>query len=234
MKIILPAFDTHLEFIDNYINVIQVENPTLLTNFISSIHMLTLKESPPEKILLVEDDDFLDFSKSCTLLTDLFNIEFNSKKLITKICSKINTFYLDQYELKVELETLIHKMSLNLKTILLNFDFEVSASDNIEISDLIKFLQVKIDLISGSPLLDTLLLFIDINSEFQVSNLLIFVNLKKYFSEDDLITIYKHAINKQICILTFEQGCPQNLLKYEQRLFIDNNFNERLDLYHFL
>lgn len=60
----------------------------------------------------------------------------------------------------------------------------MTLNDEFDIETILKLLKVTID--SKNNLLDNLLLLIDINNNFKINELLIFVNLKQYLAPEEL------------------------------------------------
>ena len=75
-------------------------------------------------------------------------------------------------------------------------------------------------------LLKKLYTLIDLITELQNYELLIFVNLKQFLSKEELNEYYKYAIYNHVSLLLIDNisyGIAQN---YEKKLIIDDNLEE--------
>ena len=80
------GFENKIKFEDGKINVLEIYNKKLFTNFIEYLNeQCNEKAEEDNKIILVKDSKRQKIGKSIFLLTDLFNIELNSKKILNKI-----------------------------------------------------------------------------------------------------------------------------------------------------
>lgn len=59
-----------------------------------------------------------------------------------------------------------------------------------------------------------------------MANLLIVPNLKTFLQEDDLLELYKYSMYNNIKLLVLENKHYENVLKYEKKNIIDENFDE--------
>ena len=59
-----------------------------------------------------------------------------------------------------------------------------------------------------------------------MANLLIVPNLKTFLQKDDLLELYKYSMYNNIKLLVLENKHYENVLKYEKKNIIDENFDE--------
>ena len=84
------GFENKIIFKSEKINVLEIYDKKLFANFISYINEQCNKEGEEDnRIVLMNDSKRQKIGKSIFLLTDLFNIDFNSKKILNKIYAVI-------------------------------------------------------------------------------------------------------------------------------------------------
>lgn len=85
---------------------------------------------------------------------------------------------------------------------------------------------MKISINKTDDLLDNLLLLIDLEKVLKINEILFFINLKQYLSQEELIEFYKYAIYNEIKIVLVDSQSYGVKLDYEKKLIIDANLDE--------
>ena len=96
--------------------------------------------------------------------------------------------------------------------------------EEITIENIIKNLKLSIS--PKNDLLNNLLLLIELERVLKTNNLLIFINLKQYLSDEELNELYKYALYNSINLLMIDSQCYKNMNEYEKKLIIDSNLDE--------
>ena len=119
------------------------------------------------------------------------NIEYNSKKIL----NKLYTIIADNIKLseKSELDELVFKFRNFLVKEINELPFEFEMKSDIEIEDILKSFTLKIDESCYFELIEKVEFLIDIIKEFKIAKILVLPNLKNYFTNEELIEIYKYA-----------------------------------------
>ena len=219
------GFENKIKFEDGKINVLEIYNKKLFTNFIEYLNeQCNEKAEEDNKIILVKDSKRQKIGKSIFLLTDLFNIELNSKKILNKIYDVI------EQNIKNKQDDEINKMVISLRNYLIEeineIPFEFNMNSEIEIQDLLKIFNVKIDTSCYISMIEKIEFIIDIISNLKIAEVLVIPNLKINLNEKELLEIYKYSIYNNVKLLVVESICEDKLLKYERKNIIDENFDE--------
>ena len=219
------GFENKIKFEDGKINVLEIYNKKLFTNFIEYLNeQCNEKAEEDNKIILVKDSKRQKIGKSIFLLTDLFNIELNSKKILDKIYDVI------EQNIKNKQDDEINKMVISLRNYLIEeineIPFEFNMNSEIEIQDLLKIFNVKIDTSCYISMIEKIEFIIDIISNLKIAEVLVIPNLKINLNEKELLEIYKYSIYNNVKLLVVESICEDKLLKYERKNIIDENFDE--------
>ena len=221
MNINILGYNNKINFEDGYVNVLEIINKNAFTTIISIFNKLCNDEKfeTNEITLHGNNNEILKFSKEAEIVIDIFNIELNSKKIITKLYNVIesNMENMDEInEYTTKLRTLLYS---NIEELPFNFDINME----VNIQDLLKLYGVKIDISMYIDFSEKLTFLIDVISTLKIGNILIIPNLKTYLTEEELIKIYKYSMYKDIKLLIIENS-SSNILKYEKKLQIDESF----------
>lgn len=82
------GFDNKIEFKEGNVNVLEIYNKKFFYNFINNINeQCNGYTEEDNNIVIMEEAKRIKISQSIYLLIDVFNIEFNTKKVINKIYS---------------------------------------------------------------------------------------------------------------------------------------------------
>ena len=221
------GFENKIIFKSEKINVLEIYDKKLFANFIGYINEQCNGEGEEDnRIVLMNDSKRQKIGKNIFLLTDLFNIDFNSKKILNKIYAVI------EQNIKNRQDDEINKIIWSLRKYLTDeineIPFEFNMNSDIDVQDLLKIFNVKIDTSCYISIVEKIEFIIDIISNFKIAEILVIPNLKTYLNECELLEIYKYSIYNNVNLLLVENVLENKLLKYEQKNIIDENFDEML------
>ena len=224
MKIVVNFIDNEIEVENNNVFNIEVENKVYFYRLINEFNLISKGVISDNIFFLDEDSNELNLLNKIDLYIDYFNIEFNSKKIINNLYKILKTNINEEDKAK------INKYYLRIKSILsksfLDYNLPLIINDEFDIDTILKLLKVTIN--SKNNLHDNLFLLIDINNNFKINELLIFVNLKQYLTLEELNEFYKYSLYSDIKILLIDSQCYGVTNKFEKKLIIDGNLDEFL------
>jgi len=196
MKIRIQGFENEIVFDDGSVNIIQISSKILFQNIMEKIFQST-KENTLEIQLISNENETLKFQDNVFFVTDLYNLNINTKTVTSKISEYISeSFMLDE-----------------------------STENEIEIPDIVKLFGLKINTEEYVNILNRLELLISILARFTEVKILIIANLKNILNNEQIIEFYKMSLYNGINILLIESEQHEKL-KYEKILEIDENFND--------
>ena len=200
------SLENDIIFKEEYINVLQIQDKKLFANVINSLNdNINGIQNTKERIIILDNDTEIKMEKEALMVIDLFNFDFNQKKIQSDLFQKIE--------------------QLNVLDVFNEFPFEFNYKDSIGIQEYLKLLGLKISNNKGE-IIDKIFSLIDAVEYLSVAKLLIFVNLKLYLSDDELNEIYKYAMYKKVNILLIETGEEKEPIKNEKILFVDSDYDE--------
>ncbi len=226
MKIRINGCDNDLKIGEQSISVIQVKDIKLFRKILDNINQ-KINEIENNDIFILDDKEGeISFSKEVFILFDLFNIDFSSKKILTKMYNKIQDTLNQDEEIEfadklVEVRGVLVRHANELP-------FNYKIKEEIKLVDVLKLFEFKIDEQSYQSILEKLELFIDILSTLNISRFLIIPNLKDYLIEEEIIYLYKYSLYNNINLIII-QNSEKKKLEYERKLIIDENFIDFID-----
>lgn len=219
MKMLLNNYENNIMFDGTCVNTIEILNKKAFYKFLEDITY----QDTNDNILFIENDDIINLRNKITIMYDYVNFNFDDKKITSLISDTVN-----QNLTEKNIDD-INKIYNKLKTIYNNviknmdIDFNIEINEDFDTKDISKLM--KLCIMKKNRLIDNLLLIIDIESSFKLDKLVVFVNLKDYLEENDLVELYKYAIYKEVNILLIDNN-KHKTSKYEKKLFIDEDLIE--------
>jgi len=222
VKLIHPKISYQIIFKENITNVIVIENPIIFRDFIEEL----IKQCSGEEgeFLLSENEDEIDISKNVELVIDYFALEFNQKKILTKVYNYLKTVsqqdnnYLKTNELQIEIFQYLEE--------LISFsEYPLVHSAEVDIISIFKAAEIKLET-NHETILEKLIEYINIVQEFCGISCIVFVNLKSYLTEEELKQLYTHASYKKVHIILLEGRLYNRIPDLEKIFILDEDLCE--------
>lgn len=221
MKLKLNGFENEIEFEEETVNVISVNNVECFRNIISSINSKILGEEINEVFLLNDEKEELDMNKEVLMVLDVFNIDYNSKKILSKIYELIEEKIVMNQDF--EIDNKIFELRNYIVEEINELPFEFIMKDEIKIMDILKMYSLKIDSDNYNKLTEKIEFLIDIISTLKIAKILIIPNMKLFLTDEEVVEVYKYSLYNNVNLLIIERN-DRKKLKYEKKLVIDENF----------
>ncbi|MEG0282977.1 MAG: type II-A CRISPR-associated protein Csn2 [Clostridia bacterium] len=225
MKLSISGIENRIDF-ENMINVLEIEDKNFIKKFITELNICINNNIETENIILEENNEVLKLSNNLMLIFDIFNIDFNSKNILNKLYVKANELVNLDDKIDEEFQMLIQKLIMYISEKLNEFPFDCVLNRDIVFKDLLKTFSVKINAEQYYLPEEKIMFLIDLVSEFRITNVLVFINIKNYFEKDILEEIYKYSVSKEVKLLLIENRISSETLKYEKKLYIDADFDD--------
>lgn len=223
MKLRINGFTNELDFYNDKVSILVVKDTKCFTNIIQKINDKINGIESEEIFLLDDKENELKMSKEMCMILDLFNIDYNSKKILGKLYDKISENIENSGETK--LQNLFIEVRKNIVEEINEFPFEFTMSDDIDIINILKLYNLKVDILSYETILEKIEFFIDLNATLNIFNVIVVPNLKMYLSEKELIELYKYSLYNNVKLLLIEKNFTQKL-EYEHILAINEEFDD--------
>ncbi len=222
MKLCIKYIDNNLVFNNEYINCLEVENKNYFYKIVKELNNIANGEMEDNVIFTDNESNEINIINKINIIIDYFNIDFNSKKILSLINKKINSSI--SVNDKDNLSKLYNKIKKIYIPILNDMDLNIDINNDFDLDLIVKLLNVSIK--NKDNILDNLFLLADIEHELNISKLLVFVNLKQYLNEQELIELYKYLLYNNIVVLLIDSQAYGVCNEYEKKIIIDNELEE--------
>lgn len=223
MKLKINGFENEIIFDDDYVNVLSIVTPKCFSHILEVINNKINGIESNEIFLLDNEENEMKFDKEICFFSDYFNVDYNSKKVLNSLYKIIA----DNIKLRQDFK--IEEISFNLRNYIIEeineLPFEFVMEDELDVVDILKLYNLKIDGESCATILERIENFISIISTLKIAKIIVFANLKSFLSEEDLLELYKFSLYNNVNILLIERECNKKF-KYEKLFVIDDNFDD--------
>ena len=221
MKLKINGFENEIQFDDEHINVLTINNSKCFSHIIGILNDKINGIESNEIFLLDEKNQEIKMDKKVYIILDIFNIDYNSRKVLNKIYDIIAENIEKNQDYEVE------KMVMQLRNYIIQeineLPFEFVMKSELEIPEILKLYNLKIDDVNYARILEKVEILIDIISTLKVADILIIPNLKLFLSDEELVELYKYSLYNNVKLLLIERN-KNKQLKYERNIIIDENF----------
>lgn len=198
MKIINKNWQRKIEIEDNIIYTLVFENKKYYRENI--IELINQDKGNEGSYILSNDNKEISFDKNSYIITDIFNIDINNKKVLTKIYSSLLKEIVEDISSYNELTTNIR---VYFEKLIFNSSLEIEQGEEIDMSSLLKLGDFKIH-VENDDILEKFLKFLKVLSELCSYKIIFVVGLHTVFTQDEIIEIYKEVCLNKINIINIE------------------------------
>ena len=221
MKIINKNWQRKIEIEDNIIYTLVFENKKYYRENI--IELINQHKGNEGSYILSNDNKEISFDKNSYIITDIFNIDINNKKVLSKIYSSLLKEIVEDISSYNELSTNIR---LYFEKLIFNSSLEIEQGEEIDMSSLLKLGDFKIH-VENDDILEKFLKFLKVLSELCSYKIIFVVGLHTVFTQDEIIEIYKEVCLNKINIINIEYQQFNNLSNenYKEIVYIFDGDN---------
>ena len=221
MKIINKNWQRKIEIEDNIIYTLVFENKKYYRENI--IELINQHKGNEGRYILSNDNKEISFDKNSYIITDIFNIDINNKKVLTKIYSLLLKEIVEDISSYNELSTNIR---VYFEKLIFNSSLEIEQGEEIDMSSLLKLGDFKIH-VENDDILEKFLKFLKVLSELCSYKIIFVVGLHTVFTQDEIIEIYKEVCLNKINIINIEYQQFNNLSNenYKEIVYIFDGDN---------
>ncbi|MDY3239562.1 MAG: type II-A CRISPR-associated protein Csn2 [Anaerovoracaceae bacterium] len=219
MKLTYPDISKVFNTEDDKVNVIIIENPRLLYDWLTDINN---QLAGTEGMTVVSTDNkVLPFSKYVELLCQFVPFELNKRNLISKAVNELEHISVEDYhEETLEIISTIESFLYNLSYALPgDIDFPKLSMRNIISSAGLRFNS------SSDSLCERIIDYITLVREYDRDKLFILVNLRCFVSNSEFSAFVDTILNRRINIVLIENREYENV-PGENRYIIDEDLCE--------
>ena len=222
MNLIYTFLDNKIDLYNDYVNSIEILNNNYFYRLTNLVYKYSNNQET-EEFYFTENNEEIKLNKKIRIITNYYDFDFNNKKYINELIKNISNNTDDNILLKLNnnynklykvLSSLINSVDLN---------FKVDIYDEFSINEILNNFNLSIP--SKDNLLDNLILLIDIEKQFNINKVLVFIKLKDYLSREEIIEFEKYCIYNNVYVILFDNSKYKNN-SYEKKFIIDNDLSE--------
>ena len=221
MKIINKNWQRKIEIEDNIIYTVVFENKKYYRGNI--FELINQHKGNEGSYILSNDNKEISFDKNSYIITDIFNIDINSKKVLTKIYNSLLKEIIEDITSFNELSTNIR---LYFEKLIFNSSLEIEQGEEIDMSSLLKIGDFKIH-VENDDILEKFIKFLKVLTELCSYKIIFVVGLHNVFTKDEIIEIYKEVCLNKINIINIDYQQFKNLSNenYKEIVYIFDSDN---------
>lgn len=221
MKIINKNWQRQIVLEDNLIYTIVFENKKYYRENI--LELIRQHKGYEGSFILSNYNKEVSFDKNSYFISDLFNININNKKIITKVYGELLKNVVDDIAEYNKITSYIREY---FETLVFNNNLDLEYNDEIEANLLLKLGDFKIQF-EESNYLEKLIKFLKVLVELCNIKVIFIVGLYRVFSVKEVEKIYKEVCLNKINIINIESE-QQNIKKsdyYNELVYIFDQDN---------
>ena len=226
MKIKIVSFENEIDFFDKSSLVLNVLNSKLYIRIVESLYFLNQGKEGKESITLYDNDKLIDFSKDATMIFDILNYDINERKNLTKFYKYIEEQQQNNEEIKEKINVIERELIWLLNEIEIDLPFSVISKDSFLLADYLKLLDIRIENDLCDSFVEKTYVLLDFLNEIMGYKLIILVNCRVYFSENEIKEIVKFINYKKLRVLFLESNESVSKVEGEILHLIDDDFEE--------
>ena len=199
MKLVNAELFLNINIEENKPAVLTIENPKVMTEVIGQLYELC--NSGEGDFVLSEGGKQLSFERTTEIIKNPFQIDFNSRKVQSKLYSELLDAEINYVEEKAIIQSLIIEY---LDKLTQNVPYEMISNDlDLDSMKLFKMFEVRIEAQCNS-LLERLVEYTKILSRLLRKRLLVFVSISSYLNTNELNALYEICNYNKMKVLLIE------------------------------
>ena len=221
MKIVNKNWQRKIEIEENTIHTLVFENKRYYRENI--IELINQHKGNEGSFIISKNSKEIEFAKDSHIITDIFSIDINSKKVLTKV-------YLSLLKLLVEDVSRYNELSTNIKVyfekLIFDSSLEIEQGEEIDMTSLLKLGDFKIH-VDNDDILDKFIKFLKVLTELCNCKIIFVVGLHNVFTIDEIKEIYKEVCLNKINIINIAYQQFKNISNenYKEIVYIFDKDN---------
>lgn len=221
MKIINKNWQRKIEIEENTIYTLVFENKRYYRENI--IELINQHKGNEGSFIISKNSKEIEFDKDSYIITDIFSIDINSKKVLTKVYSSL-------LKLLVEDVSRYNELSTNIKVyfekLIFDSSLEIEQGEEIDMTSLLKLGDFKIH-VDNDDILDKFIKFLKVLTELCSCKIIFVVGLHNVFTIDEIKEVYKEVCVNKINIINIEYEQFENISNenYKEIVYIFDKDN---------
>ena len=221
MKIINREWHRQIELKENVIHTLILENKVYYREII--LELLRQHKGLEGDFVLSEKNKDIAFDKNSYFITDLFNIDINNKKVLTKVYA---TLQKQVEEDIVEYNQLTSVIKRYFERLVFNNNLDLEQDEEIDVMSLLKLGDFKIHF-EESNYLEKIIKYMKVLIDLCGVKVIFLIGLHSFFNNDEIRQFYKEICLNKIKIVNIEtqQFSDYSNKDYKELIYIFDKDN---------
>lgn len=219
MKVVHPDYTYQMNFTEEKVNVVVIENREEFRHLLEEILMQT--DGKEGRFVLSDNGEILKIANNVQCIINPFLLELNGKKILDKIYTLCMQEILDS-ELFIQQEELFSNILVFAEKVMEKVDYSLCCTHEIDIKSLFKLVDMKFQNGQGD-FLEKIVDYIKVNNTLLSNKIFIFVNLRSFLNEKELELLYKTARYEKVFLVFVEAHDFDDKSDYEKKYIIDKD-----------
>jgi CRISPR-associated protein Csn2 len=221
MKLVYPGIETHIILEQGKPTFLILENAKLFREVVQDI--FNQVNGIEGKAVLSDEDEIIPLNKQIDLILDLFSLNCNSHKMLSKLQGELAQVAVGE-ELYKDTSDLLSKLQMYAGTLADNAKYPLKFNEEMGIVELVKLLNFKFDL-QDESILEKIVSYMIVSKEYLKIDTFVFINLQSVITSAELKELFKQIAYEKITILLIESVSRDKIMD-ECRIIIDNDLCE--------
>lgn len=218
MKLVYPLLNLDMDFEENSINSLIIENQKMFSEVITDLYNQI--EGYEGELVISENYAPVEARKNVELITQFIPFTLNKKDILTKLYEEMQKNAVSP-EMLERTNGILAELERYIFDISNTFENELECTVPSDIVPLLKMFNISF-CDSDKDLCEKLLDHFDLAERYKNKKLFITVNLRSYIDNEKAELFFKNVIMRKTALLTIENYAYKKL-DYEKRTIIDED-----------
>lgn len=195
-----------------------LESPEIFSYYVQELH--TQCEGGEGRFVLSQGDKELNISKSTELICDVMGLDVNNRKILGKLYSDLQEVAFSE-ELFVATQSMTQEVKQHILCMEDATNYILDMDEQIDMSTFFKALGVRFYEVEEN-FFERLVRYIKVEAELLERKFFIFINLRSYLTDSQIVDLIQEAGYQEIQILMIEHQA-KSCIKGVKRCIIDKD-----------
>lgn len=226
MRISFEGFEDSIELVAGYPHALEIESKTLFTRICRSL----LSEEGPGAMepysLWSGEGEEVSRRGAFLMVSDPLNLPWDDKQLGGRLYEVVDSLMAEDEEARTEIESVAHLLSSSVSRLTYRVGADYDFGLEWSLRQFLKSRAFKVNRQETSSYPDSLIAFLDFCADMALKQVVVFVNLKTFLSENEVREVYERVFFHRFKVLVLESSHDSIAYVRERKTLVDQDFLE--------